>query len=418
MSTFIEKLKEQEKLYSNERKKVEYSHIHTSGYQEILRGGFQPATEQINIYTSDVGKQNASDIEFTTALVHENGHEENANVYHLEMSPEQIFNVAECDEIGQKIRELIFRRNEYLKNGDPAVFNDLNGDFSYYADALAQGKIDPFKSAHDAQSFDTEMSFIMNQTMEEWQKKYGEFYNTQNTAQAEEYFCRVGALAQANEDNYNKAINQILNIGGVNFNQYRTHEFRNVSEEISELGEIVRRGDAAEINATRQKLIDEGVSVIPSLQATSKQKNQGYITRYNHHSALPLEKSSEEMVITKEEKIQNFTDMGILDGSEDQEFLELIGADKDTVVKYEATPEKKKIPDLSDEDFIVKPDKTMTQSASEGAKHSADATVQRLKELRGLGENSGKLGSGAGKIMQRQLDNRIALAAMQQYSRA
>ncbi len=52
--------------------------------------------------------------------------------------------------------------------------------FSYYADAVKNGEITPFESAHDIRSFDREMSFIMNQTMEEWNNKYGKF--TRNKA--------------------------------------------------------------------------------------------------------------------------------------------------------------------------------------------------------------------------------------------
>lgn len=417
MSTFIEQLKEQEKLYSEECKKIEYNRIHTSGYEESLKGGFQPSSGQISIFTSSEGAQNQSDIELTSSLVHENGHEENANVYHLEMSPEQIYNVAQCDEIGQKMRELLFRRNEYLKTGDPNVFNDLNQDFSYYAEALNKGEIDPYKSAQDSKAFDEEMSFIMNRTMEEWQKKYGQFYEPQLTSQAKEYFCRVGSHAQENELNYNKAINQILNIGGVNFNQYRTENFSEASPEIQELGKILQQGDASRINEIRQQFIDEGISVIPSLQATQKQKSQGYLTQHNPKSNLPLEKSSEERIVTKEEKIKNLTEMGIIDGSEDEKFLELLGADKDTVIKYEETPQKKKIPDLSDEEFIAKPSHETVQAFPAEPKHAENSTIQRLKELRGLGGNNGQLGHGAEKIMQRQLDKRIALATMQQYAR-
>lgn len=417
MSNLIEQLKEQEKLYSDECKKIEYNRIHTTGYEESLKGGFKPSSGQISIFTSNEGAQNKSDIELTSSLVHENGHEESANVYHLEMSPEQIYQVAQCDEIGQKMRELLFRRNEYLKTGDLNVFNDLNQDFPYYAEAINKGEINPYKSAQDPKAFDEEMSFIMNRTMEEWQKKYGQFYESQNTTQAKEYFCRVGTHAQANEANYNKAIDQILNIGGVNFNQYRKLDFSEASPEIRELGEILQQGDISKINEKRQQFIDDGISVIPSLQATSRQKRQGYLTQHNPQSNLPLEKSSEEVIITKEEKIKNLTEMGILDGSEDNAFLNLMGVNQDSVVKYEETPQKAKIPDLSDEDFIVKPTEKISQTLSEEQTHSTNNTIQRLKELRGIGNNNEKLGSGAGKIMQRQLDKRIALAAMQQYIR-
>lgn len=406
MTILTEKLREQEKLYSEKKKKIEYNHVHTSGYEPLFRGAFDYSGGQISVFTSDIGSQNQSDIELMATLAHEYGHKENADVYHMEMSSEQIYKVNQCDEVGGKMRELLVRRNEYLKTGDISVFNDLNNDFSYYSEAVANGEIDPFKSVGDRNSFDKEMSFIMNRTMEEWQKKYGQAYDEQSTAIAKEYFCRVGKYAQHNDTNYNKALTQILNIGGVDFNRYRTQDFHCNSEKVCELGSIVRQGDEMQIAAARQKLIDEGISVVPSLRATSKQMKNGYLTRHNPHSFSPLKKSSEEVLVTKEEKIKNLTNAGFLDGTEDAGYLEAIGCDKDTLIKNEQTPEKQKIPDLSDKNFIVKPQK-ITQTSSEKTETSKTESTrqsirQKIQNLRGFGKNNSDFGNGAGKIMQRQ----------------
>lgn len=190
------------------------------------------------------------------------------------MSPEQIFRVDRFDEVGQKIRELVLRRNEYLKTGNIEVFNDDSKDFSYYADAVKNGEITPFESVRDIRSFNREMSFIMNQTMEEWNNKYGKFYEKQSAAKAKEYFCRVGKYARSDEQNYNKALERILTIGGVNFNKYRETDFKCNSDEILKISETVQKGNEAEIAALRQELIDEGIAVIPSLQATNRQKRK------------------------------------------------------------------------------------------------------------------------------------------------
>ena len=214
MTSLIEKLKKQQKAYSDKKEKVEYLDVYTSGPAGGYKGMFYAGADQIYVFTSDGSTQNRSELELDATLVHESGHREGADVYHLAMSPEQIFRVDRFDEVGQKIRELVLRRNEYLKTGNIDVFNDDSKDFSYYADAVKNGEITPFESARDIRSFDREMSFIMNKTMEEWNNKYGKFYEKQSAAKAKEYFCRVGKYARSDEQNYNKALERILTIGG------------------------------------------------------------------------------------------------------------------------------------------------------------------------------------------------------------
>lgn len=422
METLIAKLKEQEKLYCEEKKKIEYLEVHYDNIEGVLKGSFQAATEEIKAYTSDISKMNLSELDLMATLVHENGHRENADIYHLEMSPEQIYNINQYDELGQKIRELLFRRNEYLKSGDINVFNNESKDFSYYSDALMKKEIDPYESARDPNSFTKEMSFIMNEVMNEWQQKYAPFYDEQNTSVAKEYFCRTGQYARTNDENYDKAIKQILTIGGVDFNQYRTRDFQCHSAEIKKLNEIAQNGDKAQIAAAREKLIREGVTVIPSLQATPSQKRNGYLTRHNPRSSLSLEKDAGKIVITKEEKIAALTKQGIFDGTEDEKDLEMFGCNKDMVIHYKETPKKKKIPDLSDENFIVKPSAKNVESSSNGAENSQKTTAspsvaKRLKELRGLVKRDESLGNGAGKIMQKQLDGRLLMTTMRQQTR-
>lgn len=406
MTSLIEKLKKQQKAYSDKKEKVEYLDVYTFDQAGAYRGMFYAGPDQIHVFTSDVSSQNRSDLELDNTLVHEYGHRENADVYHLAMSPGQVFRVNRCDEVGQKIRELVLRRNEYLKTGNIDVFDDLNDDFSYYADAVKSGEITPLESARDVHSFDREMSFIMNKTMEEWNKKYGKSYEEQNTNIAKEYFCRVGKYARSNEQNYDKALEQILTIGGVNFNKYRETDFSCNSDEILKISETVQNGNEAEIAALRQELIDEGVSVIPSLQATKRQQKKGYLTRHNPKSALELEEDSGEQIITVEEKIKNLKELGWIDGSESpeelKEFLEMIKQDKETKVVYKETPKEREIPDLSDDKFIVKP--------SEKREKSSQSRAERLKELRGLGENRSDLGGGAGRIMRQKINDGFSFA--------
>ncbi len=396
MTSLIEKLKKQQKAYSDKKKKVEYLDVYTSDQESEYKGTFHPKNNHIRVYTSNVSPQNRSELELDATLVHESGHRENADVYHLAMSPEQVFRVNLCDEVGQKIRELVLRRNEYLKTGNIEVFNDLNKDFSYYADAVKSGEITPLESARDIQSFDREMSFIMNKTMEEWNNKYGELYELQNYITAKEYFCRVGKYARSDEQNYNKALERILTIGGVNFNKYRETDFKCNDDEILKISKTVQNGNEAEIAALLSEQREEMMwfgGVIPSLRAKKRQQKKGYLTRYNPKSAIELKKYYSEE--TLEDIIKHYKSSG--DIKRVKELEEIKKSRGNIKFEHKETPKKKKIPDLSDDKFIVKP--------SEKREKSSQSRAERLKELRGLGENWNDLGGGAGRIMRQKIND-------------
>lgn len=401
MTGLVEKLKKQQKAYSDKKKKVEYLDVYTSEQASEYRGVFYYQNDQIHVFTSNVSSQNRSDLELDTTLAHEAGHRENADVYHLAMSPEQVFRVNCCDEVGQKIRELVLRRNEYLKTGNIDVFDDLNDDFSYYADAVKSGEITPLESARDIHSFDREMSFIMNKTMEEWNKKYGERYEVQNYIRAEEYFCRVGEYARSNEQNYNKALEQILTIGGVNFNKYRKTDFKCNNDEILKISKTVQNGNEAEIAALLSEerewmMLCDGR--IPSLRAKKRQQKKGYLTRFNPKSAIELEEYYSEK--TLEDIIKHYKCSG--DIKTVKELEEIKKSRGNIKFEHKTTPKKKKIPDLSDDKFIVKP--------SEKREKSSQSRTERLKELRGLGENRSDLGGGAGRIMRQKINDGFSFA--------
>lgn len=396
MTSLIEKLKKQQKAYSDKKKKVEYLDVYTSDQESEYKGTFHPKNNHIRVYTSNVSPQNRSELELDATLVHESGHRENADVYHLAMSPEQVFRVNLCDEVGQKIRELVLRRNEYLKTGNIEVFNDLNKDFSYYADAVKSGEITPLESARDIQSFDREMSFIMNKTMEEWNNKYGELYELQNYITAKEYFCRVGKYARSDEQNYNKALERILTIGGVNFNKYRETDFKCNDDEILKISKTVQNGNEAEIAALLSEQREEMMwfgGVIPSLRAKKRQQKKGYLTRYNPKSAIELKKYYSEE--TLEDIIKHYKSSG--DIKRVKELEEIKKSRGNIKFEHKKTPKKKKIPDVSDDKFIAKP-------AEKREKTSQDR-AERLKELRGLGTSRDNLGGGAGRIMRQKIND-------------
>lgn len=87
MTSLIEKLKKQQKAYSDKKEKVEYLDVYTSGPAGVYKGMFYAGTDQIYVFTSDSSTQNRSELELDATLVHESGHREGADVYHLAMSP-------------------------------------------------------------------------------------------------------------------------------------------------------------------------------------------------------------------------------------------------------------------------------------------------------------------------------------------
>ena len=159
----------------------------------------------------------------------------------------------------------------------------------------------------------------------------------------------------------------------------------------------MQKGNEAEIAALRQELIDEGIAVIPSLQATNRQKKKGYLTRHNPKSVIELEEDSGEQIVTVEEQIENLKELGLIDESESPEDLEdLKESMEDFKYMYKKMPKKKKIPDVSDDKFIAKP-------AEKREKTSQDR-AERLKELCGLGTSRDNLGGGAGRIMRQNVN--------------
>lgn len=386
MTDLVEELKKQQKLYSDKKKEIEYLNVYTQEVENSLNGAYFFDTDRIMLYTSGVGKQNKSEIELTSTLVHENGHDEINHLYHLGMSPEEIHKLNKCDEISQNMRMLLYRRNEYLKTGDINVLNDVNGNFSFYKKAIESGEISPIASSQDKESFDKEMSLIMNGTMDMWNKKYEEAYETQLDGVSKEYFIRVGEKAQSNPKNYNKAVNEMLTIGGVNFNDYRQKDFTCNSEFAKHLTEVAKSGDKEQISHLQNEFKKE-IKATPVKDVRWRDRRKGYVTKYDSNAKEELEANSGILVITPEAKIKNLENLGLLDGSEeDQELIKSLGCDKASEVHYTNTPETKEIPDVSDDNFIKQPTKE-------------SKLAERLQELRGLKSGEKSIGGGAASLL-------------------
>ncbi len=360
MTDLVEELKKQQKLYSDKKKEIEYLNIYTPDYVSSAKGSYLDFADQIKIFTSDLANYHQTDLDLTSTLVHENGHDEVAHVYHLGMGPKELYKVAQCDEISQNIRSLLYQRNEYLRTGDIKTLDSVDGRFSFYKEAVEKGEISPILSSQDKESFDKEMSLIMNGTMDMWNKKFNPYYKTQLDLLTKEYIARVGEKAQPNPKNYNKAINEMLTIGGVNFNKYRQQDFTCDSELAKDLTELIETGEKEDI-AYVQKEFKKEVSTIPTEKVKWRDRRKGYVSKYDTSAREELKASSGTIV-------------------------EDLGNGKSYEIDYTQTPETKEIPDLSDDEFIKQPTKE-------------SKLAERLQELRGLKSGEKSIGGGAASLL-------------------
>ena len=157
-------------------------------------------------------------------LVHEQKHRDNENqgVYAYAISKEQAYKLNMHDEISANICSLIYLRDKYLKSGDISVFEEEGGRFSFYANAIENGEINPFNNSKE--DFDKEMSLIANGTRNMWVHTFSDSYVEQNCSFAESYGERNGKNAEFYDQNYERAKKIAYNIGGVDFTEYMDKE--------------------------------------------------------------------------------------------------------------------------------------------------------------------------------------------------
>jgi pyruvate/2-oxoacid:ferredoxin oxidoreductase beta subunit len=157
-------------------------------------------------------------------LVHEQKHRDNENqgVYAYAISKEQAYKLNMHDEISANIASLIYLRDKYLKTGDISVFEEEGGRFSFYANAIENGEINPFNNSKE--DFDKEMSLIANGTRNMWVHTFSDSYVEQNCSFAESYGERNGKNAEFYDQNYERAKKIAYNIGGVDFTEYMDKE--------------------------------------------------------------------------------------------------------------------------------------------------------------------------------------------------
>ncbi len=157
-------------------------------------------------------------------LVHEQKHRDNENqgLYAYAISKEQAYKLNMHDEISANICSLIYLRDKYLKTGDISVFEEEGGRFSFYANAIENGEINPFNNSKE--DFDKEMSLIANGTRDMWLRTFSGIYIEQNCSYAKSNGEQDGKNAEFYDQNYERAKKIAYNIGGVDFTEYMDKE--------------------------------------------------------------------------------------------------------------------------------------------------------------------------------------------------
>ncbi len=184
-------------------------------------GYFSPSenTVTINYKPDDTAWNNWSQSD--NVLIHEQKHRDNeANgLYAYALSPEQVYKMNMHDEISANMASLLLLRQRYIETGDISIFEkEEGGRFSFYADAIKEGKINP--NSPYQEDFDKDMSLIVNGTRKMWQEQFGKTYIDQNMSYAQCDSDKSGKYAEYYDENYQRGMKVAYNIGGVDFTKY------------------------------------------------------------------------------------------------------------------------------------------------------------------------------------------------------
>lgn len=153
------------------------------------------------------------------ALIHEQKHRDNYNqgLYEYPVNMEQSYKLCMYDEISANMASLILMRQKYLETGNLSVFDEEDGRFKFYKDAIKNNQIKP--GSTNPADFDKEMSLIANGVQQMWQKKYANAY-AEAHADNGYLYCDKSMNARFYNQNYEKAKKIALTVGGVDFSKY------------------------------------------------------------------------------------------------------------------------------------------------------------------------------------------------------
>lgn len=190
---------------------------------ETTTGGYFTPNKRTVTLNYQEGNEEFNDwSQSPTVLIHEQKHRDNYSqgMYVYALSPEQAYKVDMHDEISANMAALLYLRDEYLKTGNMAVFEQENGRFAFYTDAIKKGEINPFSSKEE--DFDKEMALIANGTRDMWVR---DFASTDSYLSTGKWYAQHrgeadGKHAAFYDENYDRAKKIMYTIGGVDFTKY------------------------------------------------------------------------------------------------------------------------------------------------------------------------------------------------------
>ena len=196
--------------------------VDTLDTQTSTGGYFTPSKKTLTLNYQE-GNASFNDWSQSPAvLIHEQKHRDNYSqgIYVYALSPEQAYKVDMHDEISANMAALLYLRDEYLKTGNMAVFEQENGRFAFYTDAIKKGEINPFSSKEE--DFDKEMALIVNGTRDMWVR---DFASTDSYLSTGKWYAQHrgeadGKHAAFYDENYDRAKKIMYTIGGVDFTKY------------------------------------------------------------------------------------------------------------------------------------------------------------------------------------------------------
>ena len=196
--------------------------VDTLSNKTTAGGYFTPDERTVTINYQEGNEEFNDWSQSPTVLIHEQKHRDNYSqgMYVYALSPEQAYKVDMHDEISANMAALLYLRDEYLKTGNMAVFEQENGRFAFYTDAIKKGEINPFSSKEE--DFDKEMALIVNGTRDMWVR---DFASTDSYLSTGKWYAQHrgeadGKHAAFYDENYDRAKKIMYTIGGVDFTKY------------------------------------------------------------------------------------------------------------------------------------------------------------------------------------------------------
>ena len=196
--------------------------VDTLSNKTTAGGYFTPDERTVTINYQEGNEEFNDWSQSPTVLIHEQKHRDNYSqgIYEYVLSSEQAYKVNMHDEISANMASLLYLRDEYLKTGNMAVFEQENGRFAFYVEAIKKGEINPFSSKEE--DFDKEMALIANGTRDMWVR---DFASTDSYLSTGKWYAQHrgeadGKHAAFYDENYDRAKKIMYTIGGVDFTKY------------------------------------------------------------------------------------------------------------------------------------------------------------------------------------------------------